>query len=41
MGVVFRRGGSWEVFRPITTAQFKMEDAYIFCNVIKIFWCKK
>jgi hypothetical protein len=34
---VSRKGGSWKVVRPITIAHFKMEDAYILCNVIEIF----
>jgi len=29
-------GGSWKVVRPTTTTHFKMEDAYILCNVIEI-----
>jgi hypothetical protein len=37
MGGVFWRGGSWEVAKPIATTRFKMEDAYILSNVIKIF----
>jgi hypothetical protein len=37
MGGVFKRGGSQEIARPTITAQLKMEDAYILCNVIEIF----
>jgi len=41
MGGVPWKGGSWEVIRPMITTWFKMENAYIFCNVIEIFWQKK
>jgi hypothetical protein len=41
MGVVSLKGGSQEVVRPMATAQFKMEDVYIFCNVIEIFCLRK
>ncbi len=41
MGGVFWRGGSRKVVRPTTTAWLRMEDVYIFCNVIKkIYWKK-
>jgi hypothetical protein len=35
MGGAFSRGGSWEVARPTATAQLKMEDVCILCNVIE------
>jgi hypothetical protein len=41
IGGVFWKGGSQEVVRPTTTTRLKMENAYIFCNVIKIFLSKK
>jgi hypothetical protein len=41
MGGVFWRGGSWEIARSIAIAQLKMEDAYILCNIIEMFWSKK
>jgi hypothetical protein len=41
MGVVFWKGESWKVAKPITIVQLKMEDAYIFCNVIGFFLMKK
>jgi hypothetical protein len=30
-----------EITKPTAIAQLKMEDVYIFCNVIKTFWSKK
>ncbi len=41
MGGVPQRGGSREIAKPIVIAQLKMEDIYILCNVIEIFWWKK
>jgi hypothetical protein len=34
MGGVFGRGGSWEIAKPMATAQLNMVDICIFCNVI-------
>jgi hypothetical protein len=41
MGGMFWKGGSQEVIKHVAIAQLKMEDAYILCNVIEIFWRKK
>jgi hypothetical protein len=38
---VFWRGGSWEVAKPMATAQFKIENICIFYDVIKTFLPKK
>jgi hypothetical protein len=37
MGGVSWRGESWEVARPTTTAQLKMEDAYILAMWLNFF----
>jgi hypothetical protein len=41
MGGVSWRGGSQEVAKPMAITQFKMEDTYIFCNVIEVFLQKR
>jgi hypothetical protein len=41
MGGVFWRGGSQEVIKPTASAQLKMEDTCILCNVIETFWRRK
>ncbi len=41
MGGVSWRGGSWEVARPMITAQLKMANVCIFYNVIEFFLWRK
>jgi hypothetical protein len=41
LGGAFSRGRSQEVARLIATAQLKMEDVFILCNVIEIFLQRK
>jgi len=41
MGVVFWKGGSWKVTKPIAIVRLKMEDAYILYNVIGFFLWRK
>jgi hypothetical protein len=41
MGGVSWRGGSQGVVKPMAIAWFKMENAYIFYNVIETFWWRK
>ncbi len=41
MGGVSRRDGSRELARPIATAQLKMENACILCNISDIFLRRK
>jgi hypothetical protein len=37
MGGVFSLSGSWEIVKLIIIARLKMEDTYIFYNVIETF----
>jgi len=41
MGVMYQRGESREVVRPIATAWLKMKNACILCNIIEIIWPRK
>jgi len=41
MGGMSWRGGSWEVTKPMVITWFKMEDVYIFCDMIKTLWRRK